>query len=187
MHSPCSSCSGTPMLWKYAHQSSNPSGGSFGLYPNAVVQNCIIRSASPQSMVNVKLVATSTPPGWSVCLLRRMDHASCSSSHLRHGTRSMPAFRSVVSVLVRFAVRSFSTNSRPALRAAACGGRPRPAGRRYRRGRSRDLADGPTRWTNVVDQRDGPTRWTNEMDQHLRPRCGPTRWTNVVDQFNGLA
>jgi deazaflavin-dependent oxidoreductase (nitroreductase family) len=41
----------------------------------------------------------------------------------------MPAFRSVVSVLVRFVVRSFSTNSRPALRAAACGGRPRPADR----------------------------------------------------------
>jgi hypothetical protein len=40
----------------------------------------------------------------------------------------MPAFRSVVSVLVSFAVRTFSTNSRPALRAAACGGRPRPAG-----------------------------------------------------------
>ena len=37
----------------------------------------------------------------------------------------MPAFRSVVSVLVSFVVRSFSTNSRPALRAAACGGRPR--------------------------------------------------------------
>jgi len=36
------------------------------------------------------------------------------------------AFRSVVSVLVRFVVRSFSTNSRPALRAAASGGRPRP-------------------------------------------------------------
>jgi hypothetical protein len=34
----------------------------------------------------------------------------------------MPAFRSVVSVLVRFVVRSFSTNSRPALRAAS--GRP---------------------------------------------------------------
>jgi hypothetical protein len=44
---------------------------------------------------------------------------------LRGGMRSM-AFRSVVSVLVSF-VRSFSTNSRPALRAAACGGRPRPA------------------------------------------------------------
>jgi len=39
----------------------------------------------------------------------------------------MPAFRAVVSVLVSFVVRSFSTNSRPALRAAACGGRPRPA------------------------------------------------------------
>jgi hypothetical protein len=38
----------------------------------------------------------------------------------------MPAFRSVMSVLVSF-VRSFSTNSRPALRAAASGGRPRPA------------------------------------------------------------
>jgi hypothetical protein len=37
------------------------------------------------------------------------------------------AFRTVVSVLVRFAVRSFSTNSRPTLRAAACGGRPRSA------------------------------------------------------------
>jgi hypothetical protein len=37
----------------------------------------------------------------------------------------MPALRSVVSVLVRFVVRSFSTNSRPALRAAASGGRPR--------------------------------------------------------------
>jgi hypothetical protein len=40
-----------------------------------------------------------------------------------HG-RSMLAFRSVVSVLVSF-VRSFSTNSGPALRAAAYGGRPR--------------------------------------------------------------
>jgi hypothetical protein len=39
----------------------------------------------------------------------------------------MPAFRSVVSVLVRFVGRTFSTPSRPALRAAACGGRPRPA------------------------------------------------------------
>jgi hypothetical protein len=29
-----------------------------GLYPNAAVQNRIIRSASAQSMVNVKLVAT---------------------------------------------------------------------------------------------------------------------------------
>jgi hypothetical protein len=37
----------------------------------------------------------------------------------------MPAFRSVVTVLVSFVVRSFSTNSRPALRAAS--GRP-PAG-----------------------------------------------------------
>jgi hypothetical protein len=43
-------------------------------------------------------------------------------------TLSMPAFCSVVSVLVRFVVRSFSTNSRPALRAAACGGRPRAGG-----------------------------------------------------------
>ena len=40
----------------------------------------------------------------------------------------MPAFHSVVSVLVRFAVRSSSTNSRPALRAAS--GRP-PARRRH--------------------------------------------------------
>jgi hypothetical protein len=39
----------------------------------------------------------------------------------------MLAFRAVVSVLVRFVVRTFSTNSRPALRAAASGGRPRPA------------------------------------------------------------
>ena len=37
----------------------------------------------------------------------------------------MLAFRSVASVLVRFVVRTFSTNSRPALRAAASGGRPR--------------------------------------------------------------
>jgi hypothetical protein len=37
----------------------------------------------------------------------------------------MPVFRSVVSVLVSFVVRTFSTNSRPALRAAARGGRPR--------------------------------------------------------------
>ena len=40
----------------------------------------------------------------------------------------LPAFRTVVSVLVSFVGRSFSTNTRPALRAAACGGRPRPAG-----------------------------------------------------------
>jgi hypothetical protein len=51
-----------------------------------------------------------------------------SISNTTSGTRSMPAFRSVVSVLVRFVGRSFSTNSRPALRAAASGGRPRPAG-----------------------------------------------------------
>ena len=36
----------------------------------------------------------------------------------------MLAFRAVVSVLVSFVVRSFFTNSRPALRAAAAGGRP---------------------------------------------------------------
>src|SRR5215203_4904266 len=119
MHSPCSSCSGTPMLRKYAHQSSNPSGGSFGLYPNAVVQNCIIRSASPQSMVNVKLVATSTPPGWSVCLLRRMDHASCSSSHLRHGTRSMPAFRDVGVRAGEVRCEEFLYELKAGLRAAA--------------------------------------------------------------------
>jgi single-stranded DNA-binding protein len=41
--------------------------------------------------------------------------------------RSMLAFRSVMSTLLSFVVKSFSTNSRPALRAAACGGRPRPA------------------------------------------------------------
>jgi hypothetical protein len=41
--------------------------------------------------------------------------------------RSMLAFRSVMSALSSFVVRSFSTNSRPALRAAASGGRPRPA------------------------------------------------------------
>jgi hypothetical protein len=58
VHSPRNSSSGTPMLRKYEHQSSNPSGGSLGLYPNAAVQNRIIRSASAQSMVNVKLVAT---------------------------------------------------------------------------------------------------------------------------------
>jgi hypothetical protein len=37
----------------------------------------------------------------------------------------MLAFRSVMSALLSLVVRSFSTNSRPALRAAACGGRPR--------------------------------------------------------------
>jgi len=42
----------------------------------------------------------------------------------------MLASRTVEPVLVRFVVRSFSTNSRPALRAAACGGRPRPAAQR---------------------------------------------------------
>jgi hypothetical protein len=40
----------------------------------------------------------------------------------------MPAFRSVVSALMRFVGRSFSTNSRPALRAAS--GRP-PARQRH--------------------------------------------------------
>jgi hypothetical protein len=53
--------------------------------------------------------------------------SSTSDATVRDATRSMPAFRSAVSVLVSFVVRSFSTNSRPALRAAACGGRPRPA------------------------------------------------------------
>ena len=41
-------------------------------------------------------------------------------------------FRSVAAELVSFVEGSFSTNSRPALRAAARGGRPRPAGRRLR-------------------------------------------------------
>ena len=50
-----------------------------------------------------------------------------STNDATSGTRSMPAFCFVVSVLVKFVVRSFSTNSRPALRAAACGGRPQPA------------------------------------------------------------
>jgi hypothetical protein len=36
----------------------------------------------------------------------------------------MPAFRSVMSVLVRFVVRNFSTNSRPALRAPPAALRP---------------------------------------------------------------
>jgi hypothetical protein len=39
--------------------------------------------------------------------------------------RSMLVFRSVAAEPVSFVVRSFCTNSRPALRAAACGGRPR--------------------------------------------------------------
>jgi hypothetical protein len=37
----------------------------------------------------------------------------------------MPVFRSVVSVLVSVVVRTFSTNFKAGLRAAACGGRPR--------------------------------------------------------------
>jgi hypothetical protein len=47
----------------------------------------------------------------------------------RSAARSMlPSRLSALSSLV---VRSFSTNSRPALRAAACGGRPRPAPRSH--------------------------------------------------------
>src|SRR5215213_1941959 len=60
------------------------------------------------------------------------DHAqpvasSTSDATVRDCERSMLAFRSVVFVLVSF-VRSFSTNSRPALRAAS--GRP-PARQRH--------------------------------------------------------
>jgi hypothetical protein len=40
----------------------------------------------------------------------------------------MPAFRSVVSVLLR-ALGDFLYTLKASLRAAACGGRPRPAGR----------------------------------------------------------
>jgi hypothetical protein len=60
----------------------------------------------------------------------------------------MPASRSVVSVLVRFAVRGFSTSSRPALRAAASGGRPRPPdpGRRARLHRWTSNADTVPEW-----------------------------------------
>jgi hypothetical protein len=64
----------------------------------------------------------------SVKSAQRRPRVGSSTSDTTSETRSMPAFRSVVSVLVSFVVRSFSTNSRPALRAAACGGRPR-AGR----------------------------------------------------------
>jgi hypothetical protein len=51
---------------------------------------------------------------------------------------------SAVPVVVRFVVRSFSTNSRPALRAAACGGRPRRQRRDGYRRADRALARGFT-------------------------------------------
>jgi hypothetical protein len=62
------------------------------------------------------------------------EPVASSTSDATSGTRSMPAFRSVLSVLVSFMEltsfvgRSFSTNSRPALRAAS--GRP-PARQRH--------------------------------------------------------
>src|SRR5215207_2040974 len=63
---------------------------------------------------------------------RRGARASnTSTSDATSGTGSMPAFCSVVSVLVSFVVRSFSTNSSGALRAAASG-RPRPPKTRRR-------------------------------------------------------
>jgi len=46
------------------------------------------------------------------------EPVATTASDATSGTRSMLAFRSVVSVLVSFVVRNFSTNSRPALRAA---------------------------------------------------------------------
>ena len=71
----------------------------------------------------------SGAPGLRVHLVGHSTGAELVSSALP----GLPAFRSVVSVLVSFVLvsfagRSFSTNSRPAMRAAACGGRPRPAG-----------------------------------------------------------
>ena len=91
----------------------------------------------------------SGAPGLRVHLVGHSTGAELVSSALP----GLPAFRSIVSVLVSragelygelcagevceplsfvepvsFVGRSFSTNTRPALRAAACGGRPRPAG-----------------------------------------------------------
>jgi hypothetical protein len=65
----------------------------------------------------------------------------------------MPTFRSVVSVLVRFVVRSFSTNSRPALRAAS--GRP-PARQR----RDGHRGTGLTLTTRVSQSSHGGRRGT---------------------------
>ena len=73
------------------------------------------------------------------CPRRRTPHTSKPSGGVKHQpkhpssiSRSRPVKHHPQqhTVLVRFVVRSFSTNSRPALRAAACGGRPRPAATR---------------------------------------------------------
>jgi hypothetical protein len=50
---------------------------------------------------------------------RRRQHAMCAQA-------SIPSVATLSSVLMRASVMGFSTSSRPALRAAACGGRPRP-------------------------------------------------------------
>jgi hypothetical protein len=47
--------------------------------------------------------------------------SSTSDATVRDATRSMPAFRSAVSVLVSFVVRSFSTNSARCGRGARAG------------------------------------------------------------------
>ena len=38
--------------------------------------------------------------------------------------------------------------------------------------------NGPTEWTNRMDQTNGPTEWTNRMVQ----TNGPTEWTKRMDQ-----
>jgi hypothetical protein len=71
---------------------------------------------------------------WRRQLRRRGSRTSCRlerrwTSGTRVEASSMPTFRSAVPGR-RVLGRLFSTTSRPALRAAACGGRPRPAGPR---------------------------------------------------------
>ena len=84
----------------------------------------------------------SEPPMWMVTRAIRSlgPVASLTSGACGAGREACSAFRSVVSVLVRFVGRSFSTTSRPALRAAC--GRP-PARQRHDGHRGTDSRSAP--------------------------------------------
>jgi single-stranded DNA-binding protein len=88
----------------------------------------------------------------------------------RYGTRSRPAFRTVVSVLVSFVGRTFSTMSRPALRAAC--GRP-PARQRHHGTRG---ATSPSATGDAQSNRQLPTQSTRRPQQaRARPHAAEPR------------
>ena len=123
------------------------------------------------------------------CHVHDQDHAqlpavasSTSYTTVRGVRRSLLAFRSVMSTISSFVVRGFSTNSRPALRAAACGGRPRPADPIPLRSQGRDVTL-PACLTVPTALRSGPSTLTPRGAQPCTlSRFLPTPQAGALDK-----